>query len=175
MADHTGVSAQPVALPAASGQAAHVQNRGLMMRFVALIAALAAGPAFADIQKVQASGGVDEVMDRLEAAVTGAGATVFARVDHGGGAEKAGLELGDSQLLMFGNPNLGTPAMQADALAGLYLPLKVLVFADGEGQTWVAYEPPAKMFEGLDVPADAEFVAKMTGALGKFSAAAAGE
>ncbi|MEM9344670.1 MAG: DUF302 domain-containing protein [Pseudomonadota bacterium] len=145
------------------------------MRILALIAALAAGPALADIEKIQANGDVNEVMDRLEAAVTGAGATVFARVDHGGGAEKAGLELGDSQLLMFGNPNLGTPAMQADARAGLYLPLKVLVYADGDGQTWVAYEPPAAMFEGLEIPADAEFVAKMTGALGKFSAAAAGQ
>lgn len=137
-------------------------------------AALAAGPALAaDVMTVAATGKVAEVMDRLEAAVTGAGATVFARVDHGAGADSVGMPIGASELLIFGNPALGTPVMVADPLAGLYLPLKVLVYEDGDG-VWLAYEPPAESFEDLAVPRDAEAVAKMAGALAKLTAAAAG-
>ncbi|MEQ8294079.1 MAG: DUF302 domain-containing protein [Roseovarius sp.] len=114
-------------------------------------------------------------MAALEQAVEGAGATVFAKVDHGAGAEGAGLELGASQLLIFGNPQLGTPAMQANPLAGLYLPLKVLVYEDAGGQVWLAYEEPEETLDELDgIDDDAEYIAKMTGALAKLTEAAAG-
>ncbi|KAF0677597.1 DUF302 domain-containing protein [Profundibacterium mesophilum] len=132
-------------------------------------------PAFADIERSKAHGNVGEAMARLEAAVKEAGATIFAKVDHAAGAREAGMTLADSQLLIFGNPALGTPAMQADALAGLYLPLKVLVYADAEGQTWVAYEEVEETLDNLDVDDDAEYVGKMEDALEKLAAAAAGE
>ena len=128
-----------------------------------------------DIVKVNANGDVASTMDALEAAVKGAGARVFARIDHAGGAEKAGLELAPSQVLIFGNPKLGTPAMQADPLAGLFLPMKVLVYEDADGQVWVTYEDPAEMLEDAQgVPSDADYVGKMTKALGKLAAKAAG-
>ncbi|WP_299848383.1 DUF302 domain-containing protein [uncultured Roseovarius sp.] len=137
---------------------------------------MAAVPAVAseDIVKVKASGDVASTMDALEAAVTGAGATVFARVDHAAGAAKVDMELAPEQVLIFGNPKLGTPAMQDDPLAGLYLPMKVLVYQDGDGQTWLAYEDPAEMLEDLNVPKDAEYVKKMTGALAKLTGKASG-
>ncbi|MGB7321839.1 MAG: DUF302 domain-containing protein [Albidovulum sp.] len=133
-----------------------------------------ASPASAEIMRVQSTMAVPETMDALENAVTGAGATIFARVDHAGGAAGAGLELSASQLLIFGNPKLGTPAMQADPLAGLYLPLKVLVYEDADGAAWLAYDDPAAMFEGMNIPADAEYIKKMTGALAKLTGVAAG-
>lgn len=139
-----------------------------------LCLAMTASAAWADVTRVPASGSVTEVMDRLEAAVAGAGATVFARVDHGAGAEKVGTPIGASQLLIFGNPALGTPAIQADPLAGLYLPLKVLVYEDAEG-VWLAYELPAETFDDLAVPEDAEVIGQMSGALAKLTAAAAGK
>ncbi len=140
----------------------------IMLAFVAL-------PGWAgDITKVKASADVAATMDALEAAVNGAGATVFARVDHAAGAAKAGLELAPAQVLIFGNPKLGTPVMQDDPLAGLYLPLRVLVYRDGDGQTWLAYEDPAAMLAGLNVPADAAYLQKMTGALAKLTGKAAG-
>lgn len=143
--------------------------------FSAILALGLAAPAFAaDLVKVKASGDVGTTMDALQAAVEGAGATVFARVDHAGGAAKVDLELAASQLLIFGNPKLGTPAMQDDARAGLFLPLKVLVYEDGNGDVWLAYEDPKAMLGDLDVPADAEYVKKMTGALGKLTGKAAG-
>ncbi|MEO0773937.1 MAG: DUF302 domain-containing protein, partial [Pseudomonadota bacterium] len=108
-----------------------------MMRFVLFAAFVAlAMPGWAksdDLLRVKAAGDVVTTMDALEAAVTAAGATVFARVDHAGGAAKVDLELAPSQLLIFGNPKLGTPAMQDDPMAGLFLPLKVLVYQDGSG------------------------------------------
>ncbi|UWQ73588.1 DUF302 domain-containing protein [Leisingera sp. M658] len=137
------------------------------------IALMSALPAAAELMKLPSQKPVAETMDALQAAVEGAGATVFARVDHAAGAQKAELELGAAQLLIFGNPKLGTPAMQADPRAGLYLPLKVLAYEDADGQVWLTYEDPAEMLSTLDIPADAGFVTKMQGALGKLTAAAA--
>lgn len=148
-----------------------------MKRLFAAAFCLVAAPALAsadDIVKVQASGDVATTMDRLEEAVTGAGATVFARVDHAAGAASVDMTLDDEQLLIFGNPKLGTPAMQDDALAGLYLPLRVLVYKDGEGQVWLAYEDPDEMLDDLSIPDGAEYVKMMTGALAKLTSAAAG-
>ncbi|WP_405106931.1 DUF302 domain-containing protein [Phaeobacter sp. BS52] len=136
------------------------------------IAVMSAFPAAADLIKIPSQKPVAETMDALQAAVEGAGATVFARVDHAAGAQKVDLSLGDAQLLIFGNPKLGTPVMQADPRAGLFLPLKILAYQDAEGQVWLTYEDPAEMLSALDVPADAEAVAKMQGALGKLTGAA---
>lgn len=134
-------------------------------------------PAFAgdDLMKVKAGGGVVATMDALQAAVKGAGATVFARVDHAGGAEGVGMELAPSQVLIFGNPKLGTPAMQDDPLAGLFLPMKVLVYEDAEGQVWLAYQDPEDMLDDLEgVDDDAEYIKMMKGALAKLTGKAAG-
>lgn len=140
----------------------------------AVIAGALAMPASArELTRIAATGSVSEVMDRLETAVTEAGATVFARVDHGAGAEMVQMPMGASELLIFGNPTLGTPVMQADPLAGLYLPLKVLAYEDADGAVWLVYEEPAETFDDLAVPEDAEVLGKMSGALGKLTAAAA--
>lgn len=121
---------------------------------------------------VEAAGSVAEAADRLEAAVTGAGATVFARVNHGAGAAAVDMELADAELLVFGNPMLGTPVLQADLRTGLVLPLRVLVHDEG-GQTVFTYEDPAAMLSGYDVPGDLEAIGRMTGALGNLTSAAA--
>lgn len=141
--------------------------------------AVLAVPALAqtdDIVRVPASGSVDATADRLEAAIGNAGASVAARVDHGAAAAGAGLELDDAQLLIFGNPQIGTPAMQDDSLAGLYLPLRVLVYEDSEGQVWLAYENPAAMLGKLEgIGAEAPYLERMRGALRNLTAAAASE
>lgn len=144
-----------------------------MKRFIAAAAiTIAALPALAsndDIIKVKSFADVPTTMDRLAAAVTGAGATVFARVDHAAGAASVDMTLAPAQVLVFGNPKLGTPAIQDDPLAGLFLPLKVLVYQDGAGQTWLAYEDPKEMFDNLSISDDAEYVKTMTGALAKLT------
>ena len=85
------------------------------------------------------------------------------------------MTLADSELLIFGNPQLGTPVMQEDPLAGLYLPLKILAYDDGSGQVHIAYEEVEETFDDLDVDDDLDAIEKMEGALEKFARAAAGE
>lgn len=82
---------------------------------------------------------VAKTLDRLEGILKEKGITVFARVDHAAGAEKAGLEMSHTQLLIFGNPKLGTPLMNEQILMGLDLPMKMLAWKDTSGQTWLAY------------------------------------
>lgn len=126
-----------------------------------------------DIIKVSTDKSVAEALDALEAAVGNAGATVFARVDHAAGAEKVGTPIPPNQVLIFGNPKLGTPAMQIDPRAGLFLPLKVQAYQDADGQVWLAYEDPKETMDELDEVEKSPVIEKMRGALAKLTAAAA--
>ena len=84
-----------------------------------------------------------DTMDRLEAEVRAIGMTVFLRFDHAAGAISFGLPLRPTELLIFGHARSGTPFMQADQASGIDLPLKALVYQDGSGKAWVAYNDPA--------------------------------
>lgn len=84
---------------------------------------------------------VVETAARLQALVEGHGMKVFAVIDHDGEAKKAGLELRETKVVIFGSPQAGTPVMAAAPLAALDLPLKVLVWSD-DGQTKVTYTAP---------------------------------
>lgn len=131
----------------------------------AALIGLFATPILADDMMKMSPLSVAETIDGLEAAVTGAGATVFARVDHAKGAESVGKSIPDAQLLIFGNPALGTLAMEDDIRAGLVLPLRVLAFTDADGVTQMTWPPAEDLFAGLDIAADAEVIAKINGAL----------
>lgn len=87
--------------------------------------------------------GPRETMDRIESAIRAKGMTVFARIDHAAGAREAGLTLRPTELLIFGNAKGGTPLMQAEQTIGIDLPLKVLVWEDAAGATWVSYNEPS--------------------------------
>ncbi len=116
----------------------------------------------AEMVKVASPYSVDETLTRLETIVTGAGAKVFARVEHAKGAAKIGQDLAPMALLIFGKPQIGTPALQANPLTGVVLPARVLGYQDADGKTWLAYENPADMFAQFDIPADAPVVQKLT-------------
>jgi uncharacterized protein (DUF302 family) len=83
-----------------------------------------------------------DTMDALVAAVTGAGLTVFARIDHSANAAAVGLELRPTELLMFGNPSNGTVLMQDEQSAGLDLPFRALAWEDENGEVWLTYNDP---------------------------------
>jgi uncharacterized protein (DUF302 family) len=125
-----------------------------MVATSAPLAAAMCSPVAAEIRTVAAQGSVTEAVDRLQAAVEAAGATVVARVDHGAAAAAAGMQLGEAQLLIFGNPKVGTPVMQVDPAAGLFLPIRVLAYADADGATVFAFEDAASMVEGAAVAPD---------------------
>jgi len=143
-----------------------------LLTALALTTGLTMSAQAADLIEVKTDRSVAEAMDALEAAVTGAGATVFARVDHAGGAAKVGLELEDTQLLIFGNPKLGTPAMLDGQTAGLDLPLRVLAYAGEDGKVHVAYHAPATLAKTHGLPSDAKYIQMMTGALDKLTSKA---
>lgn len=147
-----------------------------MIRNLALGAALGVASALSaaaeDLITLPSPHSVSVTLDRLEAAINGAGATVFARVDHAAGAAKVDATLRPTQLLIFGNPALGTPAMADGQTAGLDLPLRVLSYEDASGQVYLVYHAPETLASTHGLPADAPYLAKMTGALGKLTAKA---
>ncbi len=115
---------------------------------------------------------VSVTIDRLQAAVETAGATVFARVDHAKGAASINTELRPTEMLMFGNPALGTPPMLDAQTAGLDLPLRVLAFEDAAGQVHLVYHSPDTLATNHGLPAKADYLTKMAGAVDKLTNAA---
>jgi uncharacterized protein (DUF302 family) len=103
---------------------------------------------------VRSQHGPEETMNRLGGAVRAKGMTVFAQIDHAAGAEAVGLPLRPTEVLLFGNPRSGTPLMQTSQTTGIDLPLKVLVWQDEGGVTWLSYNDPGWLARrhGLDDP-----------------------
>jgi uncharacterized protein (DUF302 family) len=95
---------------------------------------------------------VDETVDRLKSMLQSQGITLFGLVDHSGEAEKVGMNMRPTKLLIFGNPKAGTPVMLAAPGIGLDLPLKILIREDGQGKVWVSYNSPAYLQERHGVP-----------------------
>ena len=83
-----------------------------------------------------------ETMDRFEAVVKERGLNVFARIDHAAGAAKVGKSLRPTEVLIFGNPQGGTPFMECAQTVGIDLPLKALVWQDASSQVWLGYNDP---------------------------------
>jgi uncharacterized protein (DUF302 family) len=86
---------------------------------------------------------VQETLHRLETILTAKGIKIFALVDHSGEAEKAGLKMLPTQLLIFGNPKGGTPVMLAAPTSAIDLPWKALAWQDAAGQVWLSYNDAA--------------------------------
>jgi uncharacterized protein (DUF302 family) len=85
---------------------------------------------------------VDVTTDRLENMLTSKGMTVFARIDHAAGAAKVGKTLPPTQLLIFGNPKVGTPLMLCSPSIAIDLPQKTLIWQDKAGEVWISYNDP---------------------------------
>jgi uncharacterized protein (DUF302 family) len=85
---------------------------------------------------------VPETLDRVDALLQSRGIKIFVRVDHSGEAEKVGLKMPPTQLLIFGNPKGGTPVMLAAPTAAIDLPLKALAWQDADGKVWLSYNDP---------------------------------
>ena len=120
----------------------------------------------------QAQGSVAETVEKFKAAVEGAGAKVFAVVDHAKGAMSVGAEIPPATVVIFGNPKLGTPLIAANPQIGLDLPLKVLVWDEG-GKTMIGYTDPMALKDRYGVTGADETFATISGALGKLTDKAA--
>ena len=97
---------------------------------------------------------VPETLARLESILKERGVTVFARVDHSGEAERVGLQMRPTQLLIFGSPKGGTPVMVAAPSAAIDLPLKALAWEDERGRVWLSYNAPEYLQQRHGFPAD---------------------
>ncbi|HTQ61949.1 MAG TPA: DUF302 domain-containing protein [Candidatus Solibacter sp.] len=97
---------------------------------------------------------VPETIQRVEALLREKGLTIFCRVDHSGEAEKVGLKMHPTQLVLFGSPKAGTPVMVSSPTAAIDLPLKALVWQDAGGKVWLSYNSPEYLQQRHNVPAD---------------------
>jgi uncharacterized protein (DUF302 family) len=133
-------------------------------------------PALANgLTTVESHFGPKETLDRLETDVKAKGLTVFARIDHAAGATAVGLNLLPTAVLIFGNAKGGTPLMQSNQLIGIELPVKVLVWQDTSGKTWLSYVDPADLAKRYGLPAEtATAVGNLAGVLRALTAQAAG-
>jgi uncharacterized protein (DUF302 family) len=97
---------------------------------------------------------VDGTVEKLEQILQAKGIKLFALIDHSGEAEKAGLHMRPTKLLIFGNPKAGTPLMIASPSIAIDLPMKILVAEDSQGRVWVSYNDPAYLQARHGLPAD---------------------
>lgn len=95
---------------------------------------------------------VDQTVANLKEILQAKGITLFALVDHSGEAEKAGLNMLPTKLVIFGNPKAGTPLMIASPSSAIDLPLKILIWQDAGGRVWLSYNTPAYLQERHHLP-----------------------
>ena len=97
---------------------------------------------------------VDKTVEKLKGILQAKNITLFALVDHSGEAAKAGMKMRPTKLLIFGNPKGGTPVMLAAPSIAIDLPLKILIWEDGQGKVWVTYNSPAYLQKRHGLPAE---------------------
>ncbi|HEY2626120.1 MAG TPA: DUF302 domain-containing protein [Candidatus Udaeobacter sp.] len=125
------------------------------------------------LTSIQSGFGPKETMDRLETEIRTRGLNVFARIDHSAGAAEAGLTLAPTELIIFGNARGGTPLMQWTQTVGIDLPLKILVWQDASGKTWLSYNEPRWIAQRHAIANKDAVLSKMNDMLGAMAKKAA--
>jgi uncharacterized protein (DUF302 family) len=95
---------------------------------------------------------VPETINRMESLLQAQGLAVFARIDHGGEAERVGLKMRPTQVIIFGSPKAGTPVMMASPSLAIDLPLKALIWEDAGGKVWASYNTPEYLKQRHNIP-----------------------
>ena len=116
-----------------------------------------------------------ETLDRLEQILKKKGIRVFDRISHKKNAEGVKLSLRPTELLIFGNPKLGTHFFTSNQTAGIDFPMKMLAWEDAKGQVWLTYNDPMYLAKRHGIKDRDDIAKKMSGALAAFSAFASGE
>ena len=135
-----------------------------------LATAVAAGEGMISVKSAHS---VSATADRLENVLGAKGMTVFARIDHAAGAKKAGKALLPTELLVFGNPKVGTPLMLCSRSIAIDLPQKALIWEDAAGDTWISYNDPEFLKLRHGTEGCNKVFNKVSMALGNFSKKAA--
>jgi uncharacterized protein (DUF302 family) len=125
------------------------------------------------VLEVKSSFGVKETGDRLERILKEKGMTIFNRVKHSEAAEKVGVALRETELIIFGNPKVGSPLMNCQLSVAIDLPQKALIWKDNEDQTWISYNDPRYLQKRHDISNCDEVILKIEKALSGMIKAAA--
>ncbi|GHA19685.1 DUF302 domain-containing protein [Oceanisphaera arctica] len=118
---------------------------------------------------------VKETADRMEHILKEKGMTVFNRIDHAQGAGNVGVELRDTELLVFGNPKVGSPLMKCRQSVAIDLPQKALIWQDEENKVWISYNEPGYLAKRHDITGCEEVISKIEQALAGMATSAAKE
>lgn len=121
---------------------------------------------------VKSNHSTEATADKLEAVLEEKGMTVVNRINHAEGAKKAGLELRPTEVVIFGNPKVGTPLMQCAQTVAIDLPQKALIWEDSEGVVWLGYNNPEYLRQRHNIEGCDEVIEKVKGALESFAKAA---
>lgn len=150
-----------------------------MKRLLVLLSLIAVVPAMAvagdkGLVNKKSHYSVKVTLDRLENVLRKKGITVVTRWSHHAGAKKAGITLRPTELLIFGNPKMGSHFFTSNQTAGIDLPMKALAWKDKKGQVWLTYNDPTYIANRHGINDRPEIVKKMTGALNNLTNAATG-
>lgn len=122
---------------------------------------------------VKSSFGIKETGDRLERILIDKGMTIFNRVKHSEAAINAGVELRETELIIFGNPEVGSPLMQCQQSVAIDLPQKALIWKDSEGSIWISYNNPRYLEKRHNISGCEEVISTVEKALAGIAKAAA--
>ena len=122
--------------------------------------------------RIKSNHSVSGTLNKLEAVLKKKGMTIFKRVSHSDGAAKVSMKLRDTELLIFGNPKVGTPLMLCQQTVALDLPQKALAYEDKKGQVWLAYNDPKYIAARHHITGCEKTITKITNALAKLTGAA---
>jgi uncharacterized protein (DUF302 family) len=149
-----------------------MENSKMRKFFLALIlSTLFTSSAFATegMISIKSAHTVAVTADRLEKILASKGMTVFKRIDHAAGAQKVGKTLRPTELVIFGNPKVGTPLMLCSQSVAIDLPQKALIWQDAAGQVWFSYNDPQYLALRHNTQGCDAVLKKVTMALGKFA------
>ncbi len=146
--------------------------RKLVLTLVLLFSFVSLASADNGVISIKSSHDVKSTADRLENTLHKKGMTVFIRINHAEGARKVGKSLRPTELLIFGNPKVGTPLMQCSQSVAIDLPQKALIWEDEAGQVWLSYNDPKYLARRHSITGCAEVIQKIGAALGNFAKAA---
>jgi len=132
----------------------------LSILFIAIPAAAADG-----VINVPSTFSVEETADRMESIVKEKGMTLFKRIKHSEGAGKVGIELRETELIIFGNPKVGSPLMQCQQSVAIDLPQKALIWEDDKAKTWISYNDPRYLEKRHNISGCEEVISKIEKAL----------
>ena len=146
--------------------------RRILLGLISLFFVVSIARADNGLISIKSPHDVKNTADRLENALNAKGMTVFIRINHAEGAHKVGKTLRPTELVIFGNPIVGTPLMQCGQSVAIDLPQKALIWQDEAGQVWFTYNDPKYLANRHGLAGCDEVIQKIEKALGNFAKAA---